>query len=165
MKKERLLELAGIDEAQKAYAVIVKHKGQPAVAITPTHGVTKDRAMEVKKVLMDMKKEGMRSGKPSDYAEVTVKPVGTIKENVNLNEEMTPEQEQKIAENTFKVLDKIMDDLEQIHNRIEHKSLLISMHKLGLVHEREALAESVGTALKEFEDFMPGLEMQKNGET
>lgn len=165
MKKERLQELAGIDEAQKAYAVIVKHKGQPAIAITPTYGVTRDRAMEVKKVLMDMKKDGMRSGKPSEYAEITVKPIGTIKESVNLNEERTPEQEQKIAENTFKVLDSIFADLERIQDRIDHKSLLISMHKVDLVHERESLSQLIGTAIKEFEDFMPGLEMQMKGDT
>jgi len=154
----RLQELAGIDEAQKAFAVIVKHKGQPAVAITPSYGVTKARAMEVKKALMDMKKEGMRSGKPSDYAEVTIKPVGTLREAG------TPEQEQALAKNTYKVVDKILDDLESILARVDHKSLIILMHKVGLVHERESLATLVSTAIDEIEDFIPGLSMQADGE-
>jgi GTPase involved in cell partitioning and DNA repair len=82
---------------------------------------------------------------------------------VNLNEDTT-EQEQKLARNTFKIMNKILDDLELLQSRVSHKSLLISMDKLDLVHEREAVEKAIDVAISEVEDFMPGLEAQARGE-
>jgi len=87
-----------------------------------------------------------------------------VTESEKLNEVDTPEQEQMLARNTFKVIDKILDDLERLHIRVSHKSLMISMDKLGLVHERESVEKAVADAITEIEDFIPGLEMQARGE-
>ena len=83
---------------------------------------------------------------------------------VELNEADTPEQERRLAENAYRTLTSILNELERVESKISNKSLIVTMDKLGLVHERESVEKAVNAAINEFGDFMPGLEMQKKGE-
>ena len=71
---------------------------------------------------------------------------------------------QKIAKRAFRTMDHVLDKLESMHERVDSKTMIVDMDKLGLVHERESLAKLIAEAINEFEDFMPGLEMQMRGE-
>jgi 3-methyladenine DNA glycosylase/8-oxoguanine DNA glycosylase len=98
MEKKRLLELAGLIESSERFAVIIKHKGEPAVTVTPYGGVSKDNATQLKKTFMSLKKYMMKSaGRPSDYAEITIKPVGKLKESL-LNESISDDFEELKAQ-------------------------------------------------------------------
>lgn len=69
-------------------------------------------------------------------------------------------EDEIIAKNTFKIMSKIYDDLERLQSRIDNKSLINSMNKLNLTNERKSLSKVINTAIEEFEDIMPGIEMQ-----
>jgi hypothetical protein len=99
MDNQRLLELAGMTENSQMFALVIKHKGEPAVTITPYGGVSKDNANHLKKTFMSLKKYMMKTAdRPSDYAEITIKPVSALKESVELDESISDDYEELMAQ-------------------------------------------------------------------
>lgn len=68
------------------------------------------------------------------------------------------------AQLLFKIMDKMYDDLESIHDRLESGRAGKLMAELGYGRgELEGLKRNIANTLEEFGDFMPGLEMEARG--
>ena len=79
-------------------------------------------------------------------------------------EEITEASDVKTVELVYKAMDNWMDTIEGMYGRIDDGLLGRKMEELGLTGEREGLKQTLLATLNEFEDFMPGLEMEYRGD-
>ena len=179
MKTERLQELAGVQLDEAAPKTT---KENPLVYVWdsaksvdyPEQGLAGHMhlttAAKIKgfsqKGLATLAKKLVDAGPGSDIGKgKRIKAFGVYLEYSQWNKEELKEavstDKRALADDTFRIMNSILNELERIDIRLNKKRLLIAMDKLGYVHEREILAKMVEEAINEFGDFMPGLDMMR----
>jgi hypothetical protein len=68
------------------------------------------------------------------------------------------------AQRLFHTLDKVYDNLLKLHERLDHGLLARQMMSMGFDGEQRAILTKLNDLMEEFDDILPGLEMQARGE-